>query len=482
MGLTVTNTNTMQLLGILNRTENAQTDVITQLSTGLRINKGSDDPAGLIALKSLEAEITSVDGSIANNQRTDAVLGVADTALGEVHSLLTEIQTLVMASSSDANLSSSELSANQSQIDDAIIAIDRIIRTTSFNGKRLLDGSGGIQTTVNSSTAISDLRIFGRGNLSADLKMEVQVSTAASKATAVFAIMSDGVTGPAAGGGSTAEFAITGSLGTATIQIGSGLTGSQVAIAINAATDQTGVRAVLSQSSTIYLQSHSSGSANFISVDSLNGVVDLQNSGQDLNEVSKTSGVDASGLINGQAFTADGQKVSFNVGGISGEFTIGTAFTTGSSEFTVSTTGGFTFQLGSESSTRSTIGIDALYSYKLGGTDVGGYLNSLGSGGSADLSSASNRATALNIVKDAINDVAVSQGRIGGFQKFQVQTALNTLQASKTSLSEAKSVIADTDYAIATAELNKQSVLLNSGIGLLGLANQQASQILSLLG
>ena len=212
MGLTVTSTNTLQLLGILARTEEAQTNVITQLSTGLRINKGSDDPAGLIALKSIESELVSVDASIANNQRTDAVLGVADSALGEIYSLLQEIENLVMASSSEATISSAELAANQSQIDDAIAAIDRIVKTTSFNGQRLLDGTGGIHTSVTSNEAIGDLRVFSRGNMSTDLVMTVQISQSATKATSVFAIMSTGVTGPSGGSGSTAEFAITGSL------------------------------------------------------------------------------------------------------------------------------------------------------------------------------------------------------------------------------------------------------------------------------
>ncbi len=81
-----------------------------------------------------------------------------------------------------------------------------------------------------------------------------------------------------------------------------------------------------------------------------------------------------------------------------------------------------------------------------------------------------------------MSDVANARGRIGGFQRFQVQTSINSLSAAKTGLSAARSVIADTDYAVATAELNRQSVLLNSGISLLGLANQQAAQILSLLG
>ena len=102
------------------------------------------------------------------------------------------------------------------------------------------------------------------------------------------------------------------------------------------------------------------------------------------------------------------------------------------------------------------------------------------SGGTADLASKS--ANTLKAVRKAITQVAAAKGRIGGFQKFQIQTSINSLNQAKESLTSAKSVIADTDYAQATADLNRESVLLNSGISLLGMANQQASQILSLLG
>ena len=182
MGLTVTNTNTFQLLSILNRTAKAQSNVITQLSTGLRINRGADDPAGLIALMSLRAEIGAVDAALANNQRTDAVLGVADNALGEIHNLLNEINSLVIASASDGNLSNAEIAANQAQIDLAIESIDRIVRTTTFNGKRLIDGTGAVDTTVASANDIGSLRIFNRGNISSDLTFAVTVSTAAATA------------------------------------------------------------------------------------------------------------------------------------------------------------------------------------------------------------------------------------------------------------------------------------------------------------
>jgi len=146
MALTVTNTNTILLLNILNRHNAAQQNTLTQLTTGKRINAGKDDPAGLIALSSLNAELTAVNASLTNNQRTDAMLGVADASFGEIATLLSEIETLVVASTSDANLTASEVAANQSQIDDALTAIDRIVNTTNFNGKKLLDGTFSIVT------------------------------------------------------------------------------------------------------------------------------------------------------------------------------------------------------------------------------------------------------------------------------------------------------------------------------------------------
>ncbi|MEE9295727.1 MAG: flagellin, partial [Phycisphaerae bacterium] len=134
MALTVTNLNTLQLLNILNRTQFRQSNALTQLTTGKRINTGKDDPAGLIALESLNTELRATTQAINSNQRTDAQLATADAALVEVSSLLSEIQTLVAASASEGSLSGAEIAANQSQIDSAIDSIDRIIRTTQFNG------------------------------------------------------------------------------------------------------------------------------------------------------------------------------------------------------------------------------------------------------------------------------------------------------------------------------------------------------------
>ena len=163
MALTVTNTNAIQLLSILNRNTAAQQNTLRQLTTGRRINAGKDDPAGMIALSLLNAERTAVTQSLNNNQRTDAILTVADSAFEEVSSLLGEIESLVVASTSEANLSAGEIAANQSQIDDALTAIDRIVSTTNFNGKKLLDGTFSIDTAgVAGNSYISNVRVYSR--------------------------------------------------------------------------------------------------------------------------------------------------------------------------------------------------------------------------------------------------------------------------------------------------------------------------------
>ena len=94
MGLTVNNANTLTLLNVLNRTALDQTRSLTRLSTGHKINSGKDDPAGLIALSSLNAELTAVEAAISNGQRANSMLSVADSALVEVGNLLSEIESL----------------------------------------------------------------------------------------------------------------------------------------------------------------------------------------------------------------------------------------------------------------------------------------------------------------------------------------------------------------------------------------------------
>jgi len=224
-GLTVTNTNTLSLLSILNKTAAAQSNTLTRLTTGIKINSGKDDPAGLIAMRSLESELTAVNASLINNERTDSMLGVAESALNEVASLLDEIVDLSVSSANEDGISNSEVAANQEQVDQAIAAIDRIIGTTEFNGKKLLDGSLGINVTGVTATEITDVRVSSRDSNSSSTTLNVDVSAAASQANFSLATTS-----------ATAATTITvqGKDGTATYDIAAGENLSAISARINA--------------------------------------------------------------------------------------------------------------------------------------------------------------------------------------------------------------------------------------------------------
>jgi flagellin len=487
MGLTATNINSLQLLNIVNRTQQNQANVLTQLSTGSRINTGKDDPAGLIALANLNAELVAVDAAIKGNQRTDSQLAVADASLTEVSSLLSEIESLVAASSNSDALSASEISANQAQIDSAIDSIDRIMRTTSFNGKKLLDGSLAINTTGVDNTKVQNLRVFSRPQATSSIQVVATVTASAQTASASFGAVFNTAGTNINTSGST-ELTIQGTLGTSTLTIGSGLTRTAIVAAINTATAQTGVSASV-VNNYINLNTTGFGTDELISVDVLSGgVLKTQGGGTaTITETSTQYGVDAGVTVNGQTANVDGLNVNFTANGVSFEYSLEedygfgrTANRSNTETFTIELTGGATFQLGADDTTRQTIGLNSLFSNQLGGGDAGAFLNNLRGGSTADLNT--DVATALKTIKKAITDVATERGRIGAFQKFQVQTSINSLNATKTGLTNATSIIGDTDYAVASAELNRQNVLLNAGISLLGLANQQTGAILALLG
>ena len=161
--MTRINTNVSSLVAQTNlaKSNTSLQTALTRLSTGLRINSGADDPAGLIASESLKSDIVSVQSAITNSQNANQLIATADSALGQVSSLLNDIRGLVSQAANTGALSSDQIAANQLQIDSSLQAIDRISQSTSFQGKRLLDGSLGFVTTSAGTVAGNASGSFG---------------------------------------------------------------------------------------------------------------------------------------------------------------------------------------------------------------------------------------------------------------------------------------------------------------------------------
>lgn len=183
--MTRINTNVSSLIAqkTLARTNNQLQQALTRLSTGLRINVGKDDPAGLIASETLRSDIVSTQRAITNSERANQMIATADSALGQVSSLLNDIRGLVTEAANAGAMSADQIAANQLQIDSSLEAINRIAQTTSFQGKRLLDGSLDFVTTADTVSSITDLQI-DQANLGASgqITVDVDIAAAASRA------------------------------------------------------------------------------------------------------------------------------------------------------------------------------------------------------------------------------------------------------------------------------------------------------------
>ena len=177
------NTNISSLIGqrVLGSNNQQLGFSLERLSTGLRINRGKDDPAGLIASENLRAEITSLNSAINNSERADQVVNIAEGGLQEVSTLLTELQGLLTASASSAGLSDSEKEANQLQIDSILQTIDRVASSTSFQGTKLLSGNFDYQVDSVAS-GVSDFRVNGAKFEGASLDVTAIVTQSAQQA------------------------------------------------------------------------------------------------------------------------------------------------------------------------------------------------------------------------------------------------------------------------------------------------------------
>jgi len=160
-------------------------EALTRLSTGLRINVGKDDPAGLIASEALRSDIVSVEAAVANTERANQMIATADSALGQVSALLNDIRGLVTEAANSGALSDDQIAANQLQVDSSLEAINRIAQTTAFQGRRVLDGSLDFITSAgtNFDTVVTDLQI-DQANLGAtgSMAVSVDVTSGAEKA------------------------------------------------------------------------------------------------------------------------------------------------------------------------------------------------------------------------------------------------------------------------------------------------------------
>lgn len=140
--------NAMRQMGVNQANANKSME---KLSSGLRINKSGDDAAGLAISEKMRAQVRGLDQASRNAQDGISMIQTAEGALNETHSILQRMREISVQASNDTNTAD-----DRKAIGDELVQlkneVDRISKTTAFNGKKLLNGD--LSTSLdNASTA-----------------------------------------------------------------------------------------------------------------------------------------------------------------------------------------------------------------------------------------------------------------------------------------------------------------------------------------
>ena len=143
----------------LERNEAGLSKVIRNLSTGIHIHAGRDDPQGFISSSILRTEISSTKQAISNCSRASSICSAVDGALAQVSTMLNEIRALITDAANTGVNDETILRSLQLQADACLDSIDRIANTTSFLGQKLLNGGLDFETYGVESNKIQYMQI-----------------------------------------------------------------------------------------------------------------------------------------------------------------------------------------------------------------------------------------------------------------------------------------------------------------------------------
>ncbi len=187
------NITSLQAQRRLDQTGTNLSQSFNKLSSGYRINRGTDDAAGLAIAESLKAQSRIAGQAIRNTNDGISTIAIADGALGEVANILSRLAELA-SQAANGTLSTSQRSVVSNEFVALSSEIERISQVTEFNGIKLLSGTNNVTIQVGTgSTAASQigyqnqlatLQGIGLGNSSGALVFSINGATNDLAATA----------------------------------------------------------------------------------------------------------------------------------------------------------------------------------------------------------------------------------------------------------------------------------------------------------
>jgi flagellin len=161
----------------LSNADKAMSSSLEKLSTGLRVNRASDDAAGLAVSERLRSQIRGLGRAKMNAQDGIALMQIAEGAAGEIDEVLQRQRELAVQASTDTLTSTdrSYLDAEFKQLSDEV---DRITKSAQYNSMTLLDGTG-----FGGGTAGSTLHVGANAGTADEIKVTITAVSTGSLGT-----------------------------------------------------------------------------------------------------------------------------------------------------------------------------------------------------------------------------------------------------------------------------------------------------------
>lgn len=402
---------------------------LQQLSSGSKINSGADDAAGLSLVNGLQANQQALIQSQTNAQEGVGLLQVADGALSQVTNLLNRAVTLA-TEVSNGTLNTSQQSAANQEYQSILSEINNIGSTTTYNQNQVFGHAAVAIYSGDSSATGASIDSLTISSLSSTNVGDTNGTMTYNGGKNVFLDLSNGTAG-------TGNAQSTDTIASTTLTISydnpDGSTGSVVT---SAATSVSGLVAAINAS------------------------------GRGLTATFTTAAqAGAGGTVTG---TDTGIMISGNVNT--------TAASTSGAEKAAITTGGYDTSVSATAASANALTAD-----NSGGIATVSYTDSAGSNLSTyNLSSSSGAQSALNVLNQAIADVAAQDGYIGA-QINTLNSVGQVLATQQENVQAAQNAVQATDYASATSNMSKFEILSQTGIAALAQANSVQQEVVKLL-
>ncbi|HSV74259.1 MAG TPA: flagellin [Chthonomonadales bacterium] len=489
-----TNTTALNALRNLQNTTAAVTTSIERLSSGLRINRAADDPAGLIISESLRAQIDGMNQAVANSQDAINLMRTAEGALNEINTLLRSIRTLAVHAANTGVNDAGAVRADQSQIDSAIASIDRIATRTQFGSKRLLDGTSGITSSVIDTQRVAGIFIGGTFDAAQTATSDVTITLtpgySATRAEFVGGRTFAGVNSVMGTGSGTVV------INGQTVKVDASDTVQSVINKINTLSGVTNVSANWSGSGTsgsVVLTQLRYGAGNSIKFSESDGIIAGTQAG-----VYATSMAGRSAAASVQMMTIDPRTrmpevttVAFTASDLEGADGLRLLDTDGNTIYLTEdgnttlvtptrvatvTAASLQFQVGGNANQYVAMSLGNVQTNLLGNTVIPGTtLRTI------NVTSGPGATAAIEVADEAIEQISALRARLGAFQKNTLESTVRYLNIGIENLASSESQIRDTDVAAEVVAMTKNQILQSAGHRVLSQANMAPQQVLALL-